>query len=255
MWGISVLRVAMLVMALGNGTALAQGLEVIRLRHRMADQLIPELRPLLAPGATLTGQGSALFVGTTPANLAELRQALEMLDRPLRRLMISVRHAGRQESQGSALVLGAEVGRRTAVIGGFSASANAGWEDVSQRVQTVEGGRALINVGQSAPFAVRQVVPTPRGPVVSDTLVWRESGAWFYVEPRLSGDRVILEIVAANDAPGATPGSAEVRRVISTISGRLGEWIPLGGSLRQEAEGGGSRLDDRQIWLLVEEMP
>jgi len=243
------------MLTLVGGNALAQGLEIVHLKHRMAEQVIPELRPLLAPGATLTGQGSLLFLRTTPANLAELRRALEAVDRPLRRLTISVRHAGRQAAQGGEIALGAEVGRRTVISGSLSESRMAGREDVAQRVQTVEGGRAFITVGQSTPIAVRQVVQTPRGPLATETLAWRETGAGFYVEPRLSGDQVTLSIVAADDAPGTLPGSAEVRRVVSTVSGRLGEWIPLAGSMRQTERGGGFALDDRQVWLMVEEAP
>ena len=72
--------------------SLGQGsLEVIDLRHRTAEQILPDLRPLLAPGAVLTGQRNQLIVRTSPENLAELRRALEALDRPARRLVISVR--------------------------------------------------------------------------------------------------------------------------------------------------------------------
>ena len=49
-----------------------QVLEVLTLGYRQADDLIPLLRPLLAPGGTLTGTSNRLIVRTTPANLAEL---------------------------------------------------------------------------------------------------------------------------------------------------------------------------------------
>lgn len=249
----------LVVVALWAWGAQAQGLEIITLRHNTAEQLIPQLRPLLAPGAALTGRGDSLFLRTTPANLEEIRQALAVLDRPLRRVVISVRHAGRQAAQGGGAALGVEVGRRTVISGGVSESRATRDEEVAQRVQTVEGGRAYINVGQSSPVVMRQVVPTPRGPMVGESVTYRETDTGFYVEPRVAGDRVTLAISAANDAPGALPGSAEVRRVVSTVSGRLGEWIPLGGSTRQVERSGGfgaaGSSDDRQVWLMVEEIP
>jgi type II secretory pathway component GspD/PulD (secretin) len=238
--------------------AVAQGLEIITLRHRTAEQVMPELRPMLAPGAALTGRGDSLFLRTTPANAEEIRQVLAMLDRPLRRLMISVRHAGQQAGQGGSVTLSGEVGRRTVISGSVTESRSVRGDNIAQQVQTVEGGRAHINVGQSSPLVMRQVVPTPRGPVVSETLAYRETGTGFYVEPRLAGDRVTLAISVANDAPGALPGSAEVRRVVSTVSGRLGEWMPLGGSTQQSARSGygvAANVDDRQVWLMVEEIP
>lgn len=250
--------------ALFGASALAQGLEIIHLRHRLADQVMPDLRPLLAPGAALSGQGSMLLLRTTPANLAELRQALDALDRPLRRLVISVRHAGRQAEQGGSVTVDAGIGRRTVTISGsVSESRSTRGEHVAQRVQTVEGGRAFINVGQSSPVATRQMVQTPRGTEIRETLAYRDTGTGFYVEPRLAGEHVTLAIVTANDAPGALPGSAELRRVVSTVSGRLGEWIALAGSMQQTERGAGGfgsfgaagRTDESQLWLMVEELP
>jgi type II secretory pathway component GspD/PulD (secretin) len=63
-------------------SAWAQGaLEVISLRHRTADQIIPVLRPLLEPGGVLSGQYSSLIIRTSPENLAQIRAALDAIDR------------------------------------------------------------------------------------------------------------------------------------------------------------------------------
>src|SRR5687767_2855293 len=89
---------AFLLAAFVCTTVLAQGaLEIISLRHRTAEQVLPALRPLLEPGATLTGHGAQLIVRTSPANLADLRRALDAIDRPARRLQISVRMDGALE--------------------------------------------------------------------------------------------------------------------------------------------------------------
>ena len=54
-------------------------LEVIQLKYRNADQVIPMLKPLLAPGGTISGMQNRVIVRTTPANLAELRKVLDMV--------------------------------------------------------------------------------------------------------------------------------------------------------------------------------
>src|SRR4029077_13894347 len=88
----AVFSISLLIAVVVAGETAAQGsLEIIPLRHRTADQVLPALRPLMEPGATLTGQGTQLIVRTSPANLAELRRALGELHRPLRPLQISVR--------------------------------------------------------------------------------------------------------------------------------------------------------------------
>jgi type II secretory pathway component GspD/PulD (secretin) len=60
-------------------------LEVITLNYRNAEEVIPILKPLLAPEGTVTGLNNRLVVRTTPGNLAELKQVLAM---------ITPRHAG-----------------------------------------------------------------------------------------------------------------------------------------------------------------
>src|SRR5687768_14394929 len=49
-------RLAFVLVALAAPLHAQNALEIITLRHRTAEQVLPALRPLLEPGATLTGQ-------------------------------------------------------------------------------------------------------------------------------------------------------------------------------------------------------
>ena len=60
--------------------ATGQSIEVIELRFRTADQVLPVLQPLVEPGGALSGQGSQLFLRTSRANAAQIRQVLATLD-------------------------------------------------------------------------------------------------------------------------------------------------------------------------------
>jgi type II secretory pathway component HofQ len=52
----------------------------------------------------------------------------------------------------------------------------------------------------------------------------------FYVTPRVNGDTVFLDISTQRDTPGQFgPGSANTNRIATTVSGKLGSWIDLGG--------------------------
>ena len=73
------------VLAFANTAIAENALEIITLRHRTAEQVLPGLRPLLEAGATLSGQGNQLFVRTSAANLTDLKLALDVLDAPQRR--------------------------------------------------------------------------------------------------------------------------------------------------------------------------
>ncbi|MGP1676919.1 MAG: secretin N-terminal domain-containing protein, partial [Burkholderiales bacterium] len=73
------------------GLAVAAELEVITLKYRSAEQVIPVIRPLLAPGGSVSGMQNQLILRTTSANLKDLKKVLASLDTLPRRLMISVR--------------------------------------------------------------------------------------------------------------------------------------------------------------------
>src|SRR3990167_1650154 len=74
--------------------AWGQTLEVISLKHRSAEQLMPQLAPFVEPGGALSGSNDKLFLRASGRNQAEIRKLVAALDTPLRRLMISVRQEG-----------------------------------------------------------------------------------------------------------------------------------------------------------------
>lgn len=82
-----------LILLLHNIVGHAQDLklEIIPLRHRLTDEVLPVLQPLVAPGGTLSGMNNQLIIRTTETNLAELKQVLARIDQAARRLKIYVR--------------------------------------------------------------------------------------------------------------------------------------------------------------------
>jgi len=252
------------LLALFASAALAQEtLEVIGLKHRSAEQVIPILRPLLAPGGALTGQNNQLIVRTSPANLEQIRAALAAIDAPARRLVISVRFDSVENAAASGARGEARISER-----GSSAevrirdSSSAAGEQVDQRVQVIEGGRAMIASGQSRPLRQRQVIQTPGGPVVRETMVIQEAATGFEVVPRVSGTQVTLEIAPQREQFRGQPGAIRSERAATTVSGRLGEWFEIGGAAsaaaRQESgilsQRESRRSADRRIWVKVEEV-
>lgn len=260
------MRILFLLALLLAGPALAQqDVEIIPLRHQTLDRVLPALQPLLEPGGTLSGMNDQLFLRASPRNRQEIKRALAAIDAPLRRLVIHVSRNRETESTqrgGSVsgqVVLGST--RRIEANGQVWDTRSAGSESGGQMVQTIEGGRAFIQVGYSVPVPLRQVAIGPGGALVTDGVVYRDIGQGFYAEPQVNGERVTLEISQQADSPGRY-GATNTQRLATTVSGRLGEWIELGGSGRQATgnDGGGwSRStgevrDSRSIWLMVEEV-
>lgn len=218
-------------------------LEIIPLRHRTAEQVLPALRPLMEPGATLTGQGTQLIVRTSPGNLAELRQALEAIDRPLRRLQISVRFDDALDAAARGVEAGGRVSNRGARIDiRASDSQSTAGERVDQRLQVLEGGRAFIFTGQSTP--------------VLDGTVMRETASGFDAIPRLAGGGVVVEITQRRET------LAQQQGLSTTVSGRLGEWLEVGGAVENASRDDRGILsansrrsaESRRVWLKVEEL-
>jgi type II secretory pathway component GspD/PulD (secretin) len=262
-------------------------LEVIDLKYRSAEQIVPMLKPLLAPGGTISALQNRVIVRTTPQNLAELRKVIEAVDSMPKRLMITVR----QEAVGTGLASEAEVsgsigtdGARVTVPGNRStlgataqarqgdnvararvlSSQSAATDRGVQSVQVLEGNEAFIRIGQSVPIPYFSVVQTPWGTQIAQSVEYRDADTGFRVRPRVNGDRVTLEISSRRDSL-ADPYSQtfDLQRIDTVVSGRLGEWIDIGGvdQSRVQTQGGtisrrsGSVSDDRKVFLKVEQVP
>ncbi len=262
-------------------------LEVITLKYRNADQIIPMLKPLLAPGGTISGMQNRVIVRTTPENLAELRKVLGMVDNAPRRLLISVRQDAAASGSLDEAEISGSIGNdraRATVPGtgsqqGGTAQVKRGDDKVRgrvlrsqsastdrdvQTVQVLEGNEAIINVGQSVAIPSGSVSVTPSGTQPSRSIEYRDVGTGFRVRPRVNGDQVTLEISTRRDSLGdPNAGSFNVQSVDTVISGRLGQWLELGGigqSSTQHDSGTGSRrsnigTNDRRVSLKVEELP
>lgn len=244
---------------LWHGPALAQQMQVIELRYRLADELIPTLQPLLEPGGVITGMDGMLFVRASVANVEQIRQATALLDRQPRQLLISVGQ-GTVASVQDADVRGAatigsgdvQVGVNRPPVGEPGVAIQAGQRTQSanlhnvSRIRTLEGSETFIATGQSAPVATTQVAQGWGSPNVVQTTEFRNASTGFYATAHLSGDRVTLDL-----APQQQRFSGpEARRTVETaglttrVSGRLGEWIGVGGA----SETGGSTTAGLLVW-------
>lgn len=251
--------------------AWAGELEIINLKHRSADELMPVIRPLLGADEVVSGMNYQLILRASRNNIEQIRRLVENLDTALRRLQITVMQDVDSETAASLTELSgsvkmgknASIGTSTVNPGQVSAkiisTRSLENDKKTQQVQVLEGHRALISSGKSLPQ--RQVVQSGWGTQVIDNMSYRNVSSGFYVLPRITGDRVTLEITAQNDA--LTPGSAiRVQNATTTVSGYLGVWIQLGGINQQSSNDGStitsrshSTLDEqRSVLLKVEEI-
>jgi hypothetical protein len=245
-------RFALLAMAILAGSpALADELEIIDLRHRRADDIIPVVLPLLDAGGALTGADDKLFVRSNPANLAQIREAVAAIDRPQRQLLITVGQGSVAARDGTSVRGSATIGSGDVQVGVNRPPAGGSGATVitrSRSVQTdqqntssiraLEGSEAWISVGQSVPFTSTTVTTGWHPPVAQQSTSFRDVTSGFYATARVSGDLVTLEISSRQQAYRPRDETIDTKSATSIVTGHLGEWIELGAV--HEAQSGSS---------------
>lgn len=261
--------------------------EIIPLRSRTVDEVLPLVRPLVAPEGTVNGISGQLIVRATPAKLAQLRQVLDAIDKPARQLVISVTQdvdlvRREREASFSGSVGGSDARvtvppagprpREGVIVQSGSGDDFARGQAVersraetasgTQRLRVLEGNEAFVQAGQSRPVRERQVIDTPTGRRVIESTRYVDAGTGFYARPRMSGDRVTVTIRTARDRlTGDRRGSIETQSVETRVSARLGEWMEIGGIAEQTSRSSSSILqrgsvtgsEQRRVFLKVEE--
>jgi type II secretory pathway component GspD/PulD (secretin) len=244
-----------------------QELEIIPLQHRSLEQMLPALDGFVEPGGTLSGMNDRLIIRASRRNIEEIKALVASLDTPPRRLQITVSTdlSGEDTGQHAGISGKIATGNRahTDIEGHLSASTQTTRQHAYQTLQVIEGGSGYIVVGQSFPLPLRQIVSNPQGVVITDSVIYQDIGSGFYVIPRVLGDNVTLSISPQlQTMTSRGQGGVNTQRLETTVYGKLGEWIKLGGSTTS-----GSRLGqgytsystrDRQerlgIWLKVDEV-
>lgn len=238
-------------------------LEVIALKHRPAELLLPSLQGIASSDTQLTASGNQLIIRAAPYEMAQLRALIEQLDQPLAQFRISVRQQGQNNMNGRSIGGnyeynnsqggGIKIGRTTldgkplpsnsgriqsngshhnssVTVRQYSTKANSG---TTQQLSTVEGYPAYIETGQQIPLLTRyqdrygSSVEQSYQPVVTG----------FYVTPTLSGDNSATLEISTQKQSLENTSRRETPRINtagyqSTITAPLGEWIDLGSVLQ-----------------------
>jgi hypothetical protein len=240
------LRVCLLALSLGLSLPLQAATELIQLNYRTAEDVLPVVQAALDGQGKVSTYGNQLVINASAEKIQEVRDLLQQLDTAPRRLLISVdtnessfqdRDGYRVDgsvSAGDAEVIagrGEVHGRDQVRVIRRSTDSRSGG---TQQVQATEGYPALIQVGQSVPLTNTSV--GPYGQVYQNTQ-YRNVTQGFYVTASLTGDVVHVSISSNNDRVNRhQPGVIDVQSTDTRVSGRLGEWIPLGG-VSQSSQG------------------
>jgi low affinity Fe/Cu permease len=213
----------------------ATEITTIQLQHRLSEEVVSLVRPLLQPNERIVANSNGLILMAKPQRITEIRSLIEQLDRRSKQFVISVV----QSEQLTAEELNAQVDIEAHVPldkldnwqGRISGSLNRSHDDhsirVRQKLKVLEGHSGIIEVGEEHPVSV-----TERDGYYSSTrrFNYKKATTGFQVIPRMLGNcRIRLQIspwsirVTSREYGGHTVQSAE-----TTLEVKLGEWFELG---------------------------
>lgn len=229
---------ALIGLVLAAGSALAD-VAVIELRHRPAAELLPLVEPMTPAETVVRGDGSRLVVRGTPERIEAVRALVEQLDTRPEALRISLR-IGSETVTGRA---GAEIagdGDERGETGSVRVhgTRDATARDRIQTVRAVAGRPAFIDTGGTLLLTERTIAVRRRGAAIDERYRRMDWPDGFLATARVDGDRVTVTLRADRADPPRPDTATERQRIVTTVAGPLGQWIPVAAVSEQGARTG-----------------
>jgi len=252
----------------------ADSITTIQLLNRPAEEIMPIIKPMLGTHDVITGRGFKLFLRSSPETLAEVKDMIDVLDTAAKILQISVfqgsdrdlralringniqfdnGHASGRVGTKSNKSAGSISYNTDNANGSINATGTSGRRQNNplQRLRVYEGTEGYIETGEQIPyfFGARAAV--------GDT-EYRNVTTGFFVLPRIHGNNVSLQVSPFKNSLSKTrTGNIETRQANTTITGRIGEWLLIGGATEQikHSQSGTGSYDSTQsknnesIWI------
>jgi hypothetical protein len=182
--------------------------EIIQVRYRTVQELVPIVSPLLGPAGRISAdpRTNSLIVIDTAEAIDRIARLVQQLDQPPVALRIDVRFGRRQSAnEQTASAEGSLSGDGWQVSSGDGEEdgLHVRLQDRSRRqdqtarvsVSTVSGSPAYIRYGTEIPYLQRAAGVCRRYGGCPPTVAFYRVETGFWVTPRIAGDRIDLVIV------------------------------------------------------------
>jgi hypothetical protein len=273
-------RICMLLaLMLLASAAQAASITTIQLNNRPAEEVIPIIKPMLNGGEVVTGSGYKLFLRASPQSLEQVRDIIDVLDTAAKMLLVSVFQGSEQDLETRSVSGNLQIDNGNSSVGisnsnsnknksaggisynsgNLSGDINASTTHQRQtsnpvhQLRVSEGTEGFIQTGKQIPYLTGY-----------RSTEYKDVTTGFYVLPRVRGDMVTLQISPFKNSLTKTgKGSIETQSARTTITGRIGEWLPIGGvteqSKRSQSSIGSSSSSKSQsqhsIWIKADLIP
>jgi len=229
----------------------ADGVAVIEIKYRHADEVVPIVQRLLSPEGTVTvdQRTNSLIISDDEAFIQKVQSFLDEYDKPIRQVTVYVRfNDTRSDGGGSVSADGRVSGDGWSVStdertdDGVDVRIRGGQEKRRSQsehfVRVASGSPAYIWVGKEIPYTQQWVNLRRRYARVSESVVFHSIKTGFEVVPVVMGDRVSIDITPlfSYDISGGTPGMIRFIQASTSVLAAMNEWITIGGSSGMDNE-------------------
>ena len=248
----------LIALVLLASAVLAESVSTIELQNRPAEEVIPIVEPMLGADDAISGQGFKIFLRSSPATLARVREMVAVLDKPAKVLQVSVFQGSERElgslgvsahvqveSGDASVEVGAErdnedaaggsvtyrTGKGSVKVNGISTQESLRDSPIHQP-RVTKGTEAYIETGERIPYFLGTAWRGDR--TFAGSIEYKDAMTGFYVLPRVRGDNVILEVNPYKSSRlDSGEDSFDTQSAGTTVTGRLGQWILVGGVTEQ----------------------
>jgi len=282
------LRYRLLVLVMLVSSVQAASIATIQLQHRPAEEIIPIVKPMLGADDAISGQGFRIFLRSSPQTLSQVKDMIDVLDIAAKTLQISVFQGNTRglstlgldaniqvESGDAGIDIGTDANNSSDGGGSITYSTNNGSGSINStstrmrlednpvhQIRVTEGTEAYIETGEQIPYfsGTRWILPG----TVAGGIEYKDVTTGFYVLARIHGDNVTLQVSPFKNSQGnARGGNIKTQYANTTITGRIGEWLLIGGATEQikRSQSGTASYSSTQsrnnesIWIKTDLVP
>ncbi|MBT8436925.1 MAG: hypothetical protein KJP11_06105, partial [Gammaproteobacteria bacterium] len=236
----------------------AGSITTINLTNRQASEIIPIIKPMLGSEDAITGQGYKIFLRSSAQTLTQVKEMIDALDIAAKTLQISVFQGStgglsalgisggiRVESGNAGVAIGSSGNDNGDSGGSITYSTGNGSGNINStttrmrlednpihQIRVTEGREAYIETGEQIPYFSGTSWIAPG--TVTGGIEYKDVTTGFYVLPRIQGDNVTLQVSPfKNSQANSRAGNIETQNANTTLSGRIGEWLLIGGVTEQ----------------------
>lgn len=264
--------------------------EIITLKYRLPDEMIPMVQPFLSKDAKIKGFEDKLIIQASNDNMAMIKKLIEEMDVPPKKLFISVSNGHDKPSEIMTLSPNGEVNFGSEESGS-SATVYSTSRQSDRQVDSIQ-----VNDGQTASFKSGVTIPLiqqsyfenaqfsanyrandpstgarARGRAQGTDQTMGQSYDYqnlengIFVRPQVIGTQVKLHILTQNDQPSSnfsdpSQPSYTTFKGLTTMTVPLGKWVYFGGNQTQQFSPSGlsahtsdsSDQSKRDVWVRVD---